>query len=405
MSRRRHPRLHVPPPQHNRFERLSQPAEVAGLRVLEGQTFGVEIELTSPLGAPNQTGLEYGRPEWKSIALSIIRAIEPVATLPVDREPRNYHEVDDWERWRVEFDRSAGWEVVSPVLCNQEGIAELINVLSALNALGRKSRHLTINHRTGLHITLGSGINSDKQVHGLVKLVQVLEPGLFPLVAPSRLYEFKNGRYFQKLRNKYCRPLCESDGSLSDLTSCSKNKEESSLRYRTVNFSHLNDPNPHIEIRMHHGTTRYSEVIAWISLWMTLLNRARYRWPEKGRTGRVFPNDNMTINGDTARLEDLFTLLSRLDIHLDPRLKEILSQQRSERLESWKKIVPRRVQSWKRWWPSSAGRPPIICSYPTGGHSRRGWMRHNPSRSGFSRSSRSEPRTISRHKVHSRRHI
>ncbi len=344
-------KVHKPSPQHAKFLRLVAPVDLAGLTYVQDQTFGVEIEFTSPLGSPDSTGLVYSNWKWKLVADGILRTIERVATLPVDPEPRNYHAVNDTERWRVEFDRSAGWEVVSPILSNQEGFTELANVLSALNELVRQSHSLHINYRTGLHVTLGSGFTQDAQVRGLVKLGQMLEPGIFTLVSPSRLYELKNGRYNLHRNNKYCRPLRRLEADVDQLGLAFFQTQSPSIRYRTVNLSHVGREDQHIEIRLHNGTSKYSVVLTWISLWMTLFNRAKYRWPEHGSGSPIFPGGDVSIGPEQARMEDLFALVDELDVHLDPYLREALAGRRSHLQERWRKVIPKRVESWRKWWP------------------------------------------------------
>jgi superfamily II DNA or RNA helicase len=348
------PKFHHPPPEAPRFLRLTEPVEVAGLPYVEDQTFGVEIEFTSPLGTPDSTGIEYPSWSWQLVGTSILQAIESVATFPVDKQLRNYHEVEETQRWRVEFDRSAGWEVVSPILCNQEGFSELVNVLSALSALLRRSDNLHINHRTGLHVTLGSGFTQDSQVQGLVRLIQTLEPGLFTLVCPSRCYDFCNGHYCLRRNNKYCLPLRGLNMDVDQLGLSSFGGKSAAIRYRTVNLSHISRQDQHIEIRLHDGTTDYTTVVAWISLWMTIFNRARFHWPQTCGETKIFPGGNTRIDAAQAKAEDVFALLDGLDIHLDPLLRDTLSRRRLSLLQRWKKAIPQRVKSWRRCWGSQS---------------------------------------------------
>lgn len=351
-SHARKSKVHRPSPHHAKFLRLVAPADLVGLSYVEDQTFGVEIELTSPLGSPDSTGLVFSNWKWKLVASRILRTIERVATLPVDPEPRNYHAVHDTERWRVEFDRSAGWEVVSPILSNQEGFTELANVLVALDELVRQSDSLHINHRTGLHVTLGSGFTQDAQVRGFVKLGQMLEPGIFTLVSPSRLYELHEGRYCLHRNNKYCRPLRGLEADVDALGFAFFRAQSPSIRYRTVNLSHVDREDQHIEIRLHNGTTQYPVVLTWISLWMTLFNRAKYRLgPEHGCRLPIFPGGDVSIGPGQALMEDIFTLVDHFDIHLDPVLRAALADRRSQLLASWQEVIPRRVDSWRKWWP------------------------------------------------------
>lgn len=329
---------------------------MAGLSYVQDQTFGVEIEFTSPYGSPDHTGLVYPSEGFMRVAHTLLRTIERVASLPVDRTPRNYHRVADTRCWRVEFDRSAGWEVVSPILSNQRGFTELTNVLKALHGLLHKSSDLHINYRTGLHLTLGSPFTEDRQVAGLVRLVQVLEPGLFTLVSPSRLYRFGQGAYDLTHHNRYAEPLRKLPLDSNTLGLGSFSEAIPSHRYRTLNLCDLGRDDPHLEVRMHNGTTEYAVVLPWISLWMTLLQHARRHGPSVGSTEPIFPGGNVVISPEQARAEDVFALLDRLQIPIEPRLRSLLVRRRTQLLERWKKVIPQRVHAWRRgWW--SDGRP------------------------------------------------
>ncbi len=329
---------------------LLEPSEVAGIAYVENQTFGVEIELTSPLGAPDETGLVYGHWKWQMIATVIIDTVERAATLPVDPRARRYHEVTDTSRWRVEFDRSAGWEVVSPILRNREGFAELVCVLSALDELAQSSHALEVNHRTGLHVSLGSRFEDNLQVQALVRLTQLLEPGLFSLLCPSRLFHFHEGRYDLSRYNRYCRPLRDLLVDPTEVELNPSKESDPSNRYRSVNLCQVARQDPYIEIRLHHGTTSYTDVVAWISLWMAVLDRARVYWPHEGSCAAVFPGENSRIEADQARAEDLFAQLDRLEVQVEPALRRVLQRGREHRLSSWQSILPRRVRSWLAFW-------------------------------------------------------
>ncbi len=193
-------------------------------------------------------------------------------------------------------------------------------------------------------------------MRGLVRLGQVLEPGLFTLVSPSRLYEFREGRYALHRNNKYCRPLRRLETDVNELGLGFFRAQSPWIRYRTLNLANVGRDDQHIEIRMHNGTTEYPVVIAWISLWMTLFNRAKFRWPEQGSTAPIFPGGNVVIDPEQAVLEDVFALLGQLDVHLDPRLREGLGRRRADLLQRWQQVIPRRVASWRRWWSARDSR-------------------------------------------------
>ncbi len=64
----------------------------------------------------------------------------------------------------------------------------------------------------------------------------------------------------------------------------------------------------------------------------------------------LFPGGDMVLQPDQARSEDLFALLTRVGVELDPMLRASLLRRRADLLERWGKVIPRRVQSWRRWW-------------------------------------------------------
>src|SRR5262249_41517212 len=94
----RPPPRHVAPSGQPRFENLAVPGH-GTVPVAVGQTFGVEIELTSPWGVPRQ-----GR-AWEATARDIIQRLRETARAPVWPLPLDYDaSCPTW--WVVKYDSS-----------------------------------------------------------------------------------------------------------------------------------------------------------------------------------------------------------------------------------------------------------------------------------------------------------
>ena len=320
------------------FENLDLPG-LEGVNYARGQTFGVEIELGSRAYCH-----EFGHPEWARTANQIISCLRSSAKLPVYDKPLNYHQNDDATTWRVCFDRSCGWEIVSPILVNEGGFAELARVAQAVTNLVRQSSDLCIDPSTGLHVTLATRLDTPERRSGFAGRLTRLEPGLFTLVAPSRLYELDYDReYNNRRRNGYCPPLRE----LKHLPGEAVGSEWSDTsRYQSVNLLRMNDPVQLLEIRMHQGTTDYRKIILWISLWMQIFNRSRYDWCGKPEFGRVFPRGNSRVSFSQVDNEDIFRLLKREGILLPASFERLLWERRRELRQAWAYAVPNRVDCW-----------------------------------------------------------
>jgi len=176
----------------------------------------------------------------------------------------------------------------------------------------------------------------------------------FTLVAPSRLYGYNNWEYDLDNHNEYCIPLRMLDSDvLFDVMD-----NDFFDRYHSINIEKWDEDDINgnsfnlIEIRMHHGTTEARKVIAWISLWMSIVNVSVYKWEGEGIEGNVF-NDVDTQH--ISDKEDIFTLLEKEEIHITKRLKEILFYRRKEMRIHWRRALPSRVEQWEQagWYEES----------------------------------------------------
>ena len=346
------------PTQHHEPDELElENVELPGLgklTIARGQTFGVEFELTSPEGVP-----QYRSPEWRRGAKTLIKNLQQVDGLAVCPTPLGYHQNQDTTRWAVESDSSAGWEVISPILKDAEGLAELNRVCQSLTNLIRQDDRFHINYRTGLHITLGTRLNTDDRLRGFIKRLQRLEPGLMTLVPPSRVFHFGGSRYDLQSRNPFCLPVREAIRSVDEVRLSGFQLHDA--RYYTVNLAHACDNVEKLEIRLHSGTTDFAKIAQWISLWMLIFNMSRYEWEGDGETGNVFPGGNRGIAASKVDAEDIFHLLRREGIFPRQALMRSLWKRRIQLRSAWVRVMPERVASWEAagWYENDPPLAPV----------------------------------------------
>lgn len=260
----------------------------------------------------------------------------------------------DWRaadptRWIVKRDSSAGWEVVSPVLRDAEGFLELQRACDGLTELVAGSPNLLrLDHRCGLHLTLATKLDTDERLRGLLKRVQRLEPALFTLTSPSRLYPFcqLQRRYSKREGNPYCRPVRRlRNVDRLGLTEFMQNDRN---RYYTVNLTRQDPGVQLLEVRMHGGTTEFRKMALWTSLWMQIFNRSRYEWSGRGRCGPIFRLRDRPVGPRTASRVDIIKVLGAEGIPLTPEFVRLLRERRRELREPWGRLLPARVASWDR---------------------------------------------------------
>ena len=248
-----------------------------------GQTFGVEFELTSRTWEPNDIPDD----EYTRVAEGLLQHLrDRLGTNSVRAAPcEGYHEDEDFDRWKVEPDSSAGWEVVSPVLKGKDGLIELHEACAALSAaVDDDDLELCINWRCGTHAHIGW---DDDHIAKALQLVHLLEPVLRSLVPPSRFAQYSpgDGSYRTDTPNEFCRPVSDvydfdsidEDTSVCDVASMARNDPGGGPQGgRTVglNVTPLFDGGGHVEVRLLGGTTEARKVLPWLSLWMRILWRA-----------------------------------------------------------------------------------------------------------------------------------
>ena len=251
------------------------PKPVHDLWYLEGQTFGVEFELTADIDPETLT-----KREWLDKARVLLHRLrDRLGSHRVRPGARMAYHTRGYERWKVEYDCSVGWEVVSPVLDGRIGFVELAEACDALTAAA-DDLGLRVNYRTGTHVHIGWVADPDRAVRAL-RLAHLLEPMLRSLVPPSRFaaYDPDTDCYDPSSPNDYCRPISsvydiddiDYGTTLKDL----EHMAERAVGARFVTFNPTplweSQVAPHVEVRLLGGTTEAEKLLPWLSLWMRLL--------------------------------------------------------------------------------------------------------------------------------------
>ncbi len=259
---------------------------VDGFSYRDGQSFGVEIELTwDRYNESSETENEkiFGQHAHKLLAkLRQGLGSKNVAAAPIGE----HHGDKDYSVWNVEWDGSCGLELVSPVLMGESGFCTLARALSVLQEY-RATSELKFNYRTGTHVHLGWRSQDTRHTGNFLKLWCNIEPSILPLLAPSRVFEFKGGAYDRSLPNSYCAPLsfalgkgffrrqAEGEALLDayrEYTCDAKHISDS--RYLAVNLQNVEEEGGTVEFRSLQGTDDFQLITAWICLCMVAVERA-----------------------------------------------------------------------------------------------------------------------------------
>lgn len=317
-----------------------------GIEFVENQTFGIEIEITNPRFVP-----EFGTSLWDRGAERLISTLtDALGENLVYQSGLSYHGsryANALNHWRVEADSSAGWEVISPILLGREDLQQLITVCSTLQSLlSEESDLFHINYLCGFHLTLATRLNDANRRRRVMAAITRLEPGLFTLVSPSRLFSYDHESHDYSIlhRNEYCCPLSdlENESELRQMVRAPINLDESSYRYLSVNFTKIDTSPNLLEIRMHNSTVESIKIVPWIALWMAIINCLTYEGSKKLNTTTIFSNDNL------PEQEDIFRLLKNENIHLSDSLLKFLKNRRKELAPRWELAIPGKVWQWEQ---------------------------------------------------------
>ena len=303
---------------------------------INGQTFGVEFELAAPHVDPDQVADN----EWFRRARGLLDHLRGklgrskiVANSAVRRD---YH-YGGYKRWKVEYDSSAGWEVISPVLEGIDGLKELATACDALTDAA-EDLDLYPDHRTGTHVHLGWRVKPNHVVRA-IQLTHLLEPILRTLVAPSRFayYDDVAESYDPATPNEFCVPVStvydiDELGPETTLEDLKRMADRNGGREATLNATplwHDGRNKGQVEIRLHSGTTEAVKLLPWISLWMRILWAAGRPAPDLGGYDLADPSTNFP------------------DLHIKNVLDVVALPDEDRRFVS--RLRQRQVDMFKRW--------------------------------------------------------
>jgi hypothetical protein len=199
-------------------------------------TFGVELEVTLPLGTCPVGGYHAG---------------VQVPQLPAG--------------WKAERDSSiqagSGYmaaEIVSPVLQGADGLRQLQAVCDWLNSVGAK-----VNRSTGFHVHVGFRRDDRRGLRRLVSLVANFEKALF---AATGTHSREQGHYCQPVQNDahYQRAFRDAAIAPGHLP-----------RYHILNLTNLlGYGKPTVEFRVFAGTTNATKAIGYVRLCLGIVEKA-----------------------------------------------------------------------------------------------------------------------------------
>ena len=248
---------------------------IRGLWYRQGQTFGVELELTSHDFDPDiEPDAKW---HWRATAvLDALRNTLPRGTVADAPFPTYHADNRDDSVWNVEYDNSCGWEVTSRILMDRSGYEELVLACAALEHV-TEDVGLKVNYQTGMHVHLG-WLGKGEEVHRALKAARLFEPAVATLVSPSRLVAFDGSSYDVTRPNDYCQPVASVFSARVLANTQSQDRlfrVAETLEARHLSFNIIPLERMHtVEVRMHNGTLKAGKIALWLSLWQQILWRA-----------------------------------------------------------------------------------------------------------------------------------
>jgi len=246
---------------------------IRGLWYRSGQTFGLELELTSPDFVFEQPPDD----PWEARAEGLLAALRealPEGTVSSQPYPEYHAEERSDEVWNVEWDRTCGWEITSRILQDQWGFEEVVQACEAIKR-GAKAQGLQVNHVTGTHVHIGWMGRTIREVRRAIELTRLFEPALATLVSPSRVTAFDGDVYDTSKPNMFCRPVSAvfSTKALARAVTTERIWELSErrrARHLTFNVRPIDEIQT-VEVRFHNGTLDANKILLWLSLWQQML--------------------------------------------------------------------------------------------------------------------------------------
>ncbi len=204
-------------------------------------TFGIEIETIAPTSAVQEHGLRIGAYKHG---------------IQVPYLPAGWTASDDGSI-RTNG-RGLPCEIVSPILKGAEGIAQVIEVINALNAYGHR-----VNESCGTHVHVGWKRSwSSISLARLITIVAYLENGLYAITGTKSRERGANGTCYTKGLRRYG----------NDKTAKVTLDRD---RYHTLNLTNLaSGTKETVEFRAFGGSLNATKVCGWIQVCLGLVERA-----------------------------------------------------------------------------------------------------------------------------------
>ena len=211
--------------------------------------FGVEIELIAPV-------------EPYEVAEALAEVVECYDE-KYNHITRDYWKiVEDCTLYADEWGEHP-MEIVSPPLLGEEGLAELVNVLTVLNELG-----CTVNTTCGLHIHHDAEDMDTEAIRILTKTYLKYEDVIDKLLDPSR----RTCRHAGPLRF-YGTSLTQMFARIDEASSVHEVYRIWWDRYVKLNLESL-QVHGTVEFRQHEGSLDVCAVAAWLSLTQSMVTSA-----------------------------------------------------------------------------------------------------------------------------------
>lgn len=230
----------------NRRNIVAQAFEVVEVEparyTMSSRTFGVEIEVT---------GISH---------YAVTTALEN-AGINVYDSYNSYNHTDSDLKWKVMSDSSIsgeGCEIVSPILRNEAGLAEITRVSNALIAAGAK-----INKSCGLHVHVGADDLSVTAVRNIVESYENNATLIASFLSPSRR------------NNTYCQNYGSYDRShFANCATIEAMSQVAGSRYYAVNLQSYGRHGT-VEFRQHQGTVEHEKINNWVRFAVALADFAK----------------------------------------------------------------------------------------------------------------------------------
>lgn len=232
----------------------------------EGITFGVEIETTIPTGSIRVDSY-YGRNRY---------------TVPTRIAPTfegHYWSPKTDSSIRVRSNNRVACEFVSPVLRGAAGLANVVETVRNVQALGGK-----VNESCGVHIHVGFPTHNKRALKRLMYLVANYEKALYASTGTARR---ERGGWCNSLRN--LQPLADHIGR-NGVRNCNVS------RYHTLNLVNMSAGRfDAVEFRVFSGSLNPLKIAAWVQLCIGLVQlalngRRCVKWTAKAPGAQYGPN-------------------------------------------------------------------------------------------------------------------